>query len=311
MPRSFRLSTLLVFIAVLVLAVMGCGGSDTPGEREIATEGYEVSITSSDLAVGKQRFAFVVLRDGELITDKPVYIRFFKIGAGDQATLVGEGSIPWAPLGIETAGADHSGHNDTDVTGVYYVNVDFDTPGRWGVGVSIGGTLLSDREVRTSFQVKGDAESVAVGEPAIPSDNATLKTASLKQIDTSPEPDAQFHELSVAEAITSGKPTVVAFATPSFCASRTCGPVMEVVRTAAGKFGDRINVVHIEPYKLDENGKLITEGGKPRVNAVAANEWRLTSEPFVFVIDKAGTVVARFDGPFSLEELTYAINQVL
>ncbi|HMS90215.1 MAG TPA: hypothetical protein PKE56_17330, partial [Acidimicrobiales bacterium] len=35
------------------------------------------------------------------VTDTPAFVRFFKIGANNQSTLVGSGPIPWAPLGIK------------------------------------------------------------------------------------------------------------------------------------------------------------------------------------------------------------------
>lgn len=246
-PRLTSAATFLSLVVVGLLASCGDGdGSDGAGS---ATKGpFEVAITSADLAVGKQRFAFIALKDDVPITNETMYLRFFKIPPGGDAWLVGEGPIPWSPLGIKsTEGHDGSGHRKTEITGVYYANVEFDEPGTWGLGVSRGEQADPSKEGRVQFVVKPATQAPAIGAKAIPVKNPTLKDAPLKQIDTSPEPDAAFHQLTIAEAIASGRPSIIAFATPSFCTSRTCGPAMEGVTAAWKRFGDRINVVHIEP----------------------------------------------------------------
>ena len=151
----------------------------------------------------------------------------------------------------------------------------------------------------------------AIGARAPLTRNPTLKNAPIKQIDTSDPPDESMHQLSIAEAVTSGRPSVIAFATPAFCQSRTCGPVMDVVGFVQRDYGTRVNFVHVEPFKLSETGELqVSPNGMPTLSE-AASSWRLPTEPWVFVIDAAGVIVARFSGPFALEELQYALSQVV
>ncbi len=140
--------------------------------------------------------------------------------------------------------------------------------------------------------------------------SATGLTTFVKAIDTSPEPDEAFHRLSIADAVASGKPSVVAFATPSFCETRTCGPSLEVVTEAAKTFEGKVNFVHVEPYKLDSDGVLKLGPGNQRQLAEAGIAWGLPSEPWVFVVDAGGTVVARFEGPYTLEELLAVLQGV-
>ncbi|MCZ7579153.1 MAG: hypothetical protein M5U18_19780 [Dehalococcoidia bacterium] len=102
---------------------------------------------------------------------------------------------------------------------------------------------------------------------------------------------------------------MVAFTTPAFCESRTCGPDMELVNAAYEDYGDKVSWVHVEPFELDENGALLLSNGN-RVNSDAGNQWQLPSEPWIFVVDATGTVVARFDGPVTLEELEFFLDQV-
>lgn len=294
---------LLAGIAMLwvfpIAAACGDGPDTVPtnSTRAAGDGALEAVITSSDLAVGPQRFAFVLLQDDTPVSEEAISVRFFKIKDEKNPQLVGEGAIPFSPLGIP--GLTTSG---SELTGVYYANVTFDEAGKWGAGFTVGAKSDPAKEVRVAFDVKPKTATVAVGGKAIAVENPTLKTAPLKQIDTSSEPDEPFHQLSIAQALANDKPTVIAFATPAFCETRTCGPTMQIVNAAYNKFGDRVNWVHVEPYKLDASGRIVVSNGV-RVNSDAGNAWSLPTEPWVFVIDKDGTVVGRFDGPLTLEEM--------
>ncbi|MCL4239770.1 MAG: hypothetical protein KJ048_00305 [Dehalococcoidia bacterium] len=311
----------LAAVAATALLAAACGGDssgDSGGEDEVTNPGalptpgpggYAVVLSTADLAVGQARVAFVIFKDEVPVTDTAAFVRFFKIGANNQSTLKGSGPIPWAPLGVDST-EDHGAHNDTELTGVYYVNIAFDEPGQWGIGVSLGDALDEQGEVRLAMEVKQKPSAPGIGAKAVSVDSLTLADAPLKAIDTSPDPDEPFHQLSIADALASGKPSVIAFATPSFCETRTCGPSMEVVTEAATTFGDKANFVHVEPYKLDSDGVLELGPGNQRQLAEAGIAWGLPSEPWVFVVDADGTVVARFEGPYTLEELLAVLEGV-
>lgn len=315
------LAVALAPAALLFVAACGDGADTTPeGDSSATSSGtsgtLEVAITSADLAVGRQRFAFVPIEDGVPVTDVPFTVRFFKLGDdGNASVQVGQGTLPWSPLGVEPAedGHGHAGSiEETEVTGVYYANVEFDTAGKWGAGFSRGERVDEANEVRVQFEVRAEAQAPAFGDKAIPSSNPTLDDAPLQQIHSTPDsPDESFHQLSIAEAINSGKPTVISFTTPAYCVTRTCGPSLAVVKKATESVMDEVNVVHVEPYQLDAEGSLLTDADGQRVNAEAANEWQLPSEPWAFVVDREGIIVGRFDGPVTVEELEYAINQLL
>ncbi|MGE0600668.1 MAG: TlpA family protein disulfide reductase [Dehalococcoidia bacterium] len=319
--RSYLLLLVLaaVFGGALLAAACGDGSGDSDEGDDGATNpgglptpgpgGYSVVLSTADLAVGQSRVAFVIFKDEVPVTDTPAFVRFFKIGANNESTLKGSAPIPWAPLGVDST-EDHGTHNDTGLTGVYYVNIAFDEEGQWGIGVSLGDELDEKGEVRLAMEVRPKSQAPGVGSKAISVDSLTLDDAPLKAIDTSPEPDESFHQLSIAEALASGKPSVIAFATPSFCETRTCGPSMEVVSEAAAAFQGKVNFVHVEPYKLDSEGVLQFGSGNQRQLIEAGIAWGLPSEPWVFVVDSNGTVVARFEGPYTLEELMAALEGV-
>ncbi len=97
------------------------------------------------------------------------------------------------------------------------------------------------------------------------------------------------------------KPVVLLFATPALCASRTCGPVVDIAEQVRAQSGKGVTFIQQEIYQDNDPGKPVRE-------QVAA--WRLPTEPWAFVIDRAGRVSARFEGVFSVGELARAVARV-
>ena len=98
------------------------------------------------------------------------------------------------------------------------------------------------------------------------------------------------------------RPFVVAFATPLYCQTRTCGPVVQVVQSVARDWQNKgVDFIHIEIYKDNDPAK-----GTNRW----VDEWKLPTEPFTFVVDRTGVVRARFEGAFSPAELEAAVRKV-
>jgi hypothetical protein len=111
------------------------------------------------------------------------------------------------------------------------------------------------------------------------------------------------HDRTIAEAVTSGRPTVIAFATPAFCSSQVCGPTKTIVDDLYATYGTRANFVHVEPYDLAK-----ARAGEGLVTLpFLREEWRLISEPWVFVVDGTGLISAEFDGIVSYKELERAL----
>ncbi len=103
---------------------------------------------------------------------------------------------------------------------------------------------------------------------------------------------------------------MVAFATPTFCQSATCGPTLEAVKAVAADHPD-LTFINVEPYVmalrdgslqpvLDANGQL-----QP---APWTEAWDLLTEPFVAVVDATGAVRATFEGAIAPDELQAAIE---
>lgn len=140
--------------------------------------------------------------------------------------------------------------------------------------------------------------TVAPGEKALPTPTPTGTTeAELDKIDTR-DPHDDMHKISLPDALKLGKPTVLIFATPQLCASRICGPVVDVAEEVHHELGDKVTFIHNEIYKDND----INKGYRTQVK-----EWGLPMEPFTFVIDAKGRVVQQLQGPYDAAELRAAI----
>jgi hypothetical protein len=255
--------------------------------------------------VGQERFA-VGLVDMETgpIEDGAVDLLFFTL-AGNQGTLTETLPAPFMAYGLsESHGEDHAGDaadSGSEITGVYVARPTFDAPGAWGV---VARLTLPDGTVRAGqadFAVEADTEVPGPGDSAIPSQ--TLVAASPEEATTicTADPVDDMHGLSLDEALANGKPTVVLFATPALCSSRTCGPSLEATQELKRRYGDRANFVHVEIFPERDYAKPVA----------AIEEWHLPSEPWLFLIDEQGIVVERYEGGIGLTELDPAVAQLV
>ena len=108
---------------------------------------------------------------------------------------------------------------------------------------------------------------------------------------------------SVAESLAAHKPFVLVFATPKFCTSRTCGPVVDVVSKVRQELAKTpVRFMHVEVYK-DNN----PANGYNRW----MREWGLESEPWVFLVGRDGRIKAKFEGSVSVGELRDSVESTL
>jgi hypothetical protein len=152
----------------------------------------------------------------------------------------------------------------------------------------------TETEAQFIITVAQASSAPAIGEVPPASDNRTLATQpEISKLTSDPEPEVGLYQLTVAEALKSGKPTVVTFATPAFCTSRLCAPVLNSIKPIYAELNESVNFIHIEVYKTFDS----------LVYADEMEEWGLTSEPWPFVLDQNGQIAARLGGPVSPREL--------
>ncbi len=274
------------------------------------TETLQPLITTSELVVGRNRFAFGLLRDGRLLADADVAVRVYDI-RDQQAQLTAATQARYHRLEVIEQGRHVHVHPDgtrhlhttaTDVQGIYVAQVTFERPGPWGIEILArqgDGAVEAARLSVTALEV---SRSPMPSTPAPRSRNLIAGDVSdLRQIDSSEPPDPRLHQTRIADAIAQGKPQVIVFASPGYCTSRVCGPVVDVVRTLIPDYRDRAVFIHQEIWQTGSLQKV-----SPTVE-----EWNLRTEPWIFVVDGQGVVRAKFEGLTTRRELEVALRHML
>ena len=101
------------------------------------------------------------------------------------------------------------------------------------------------------FTVRERSPEPMIGEAAPASAQETTATTAIDEIDSSYPLRPHMHDRTIAAALTEGRPTMIAFATPAFCTSRVCAPVMDTVMDPLyERYGDRATFIHVEPFVL-------------------------------------------------------------
>ena len=263
-----------------------------PGDGEI-----ESHLATKVLEVGTQRVAFLLNTQKALVKAPQVHI----------AVASADGSVP--PTEIT---ADYNAW-PYGVRGSYAAPVEFPAPGDYRLTVMpVGGEVSGEAVIDVS--VLADSPIPSVGESAPASETKTLDDpADITNLTTAYEPDDDLYRMSISDAIESGRPSVVVFATPAFCTSPTCGPQVDTVSELRVEHPDAANYIHVELYNNPEE----IQGDLSRAELVpAADEWGFTqipgwtNESWVFVLDGDGVVRQRFEGFATLTELEAALAEV-
>lgn len=189
-----------------------------------------------------------------------------------------------------------------DSRGIYSATMDIPAPGVYQLTVDAEGLNESGP---TGFTATEDPIMVSSGEPAPLSQTRTIiEFPDLSVISTDPNPDPALYGLSVDQAVSNGTPAVIVFATPAFCTSQACGPMLDQVKELRSSYPS-VDFVHVEIYD-----DLQVESVEELTVVDAILDWRLPSEPWIYVIDDAGTVSAAFEGAVTDAELGAAIAAV-
>ena len=189
-------------------------------------------------------------------------------------------------------------------TDIYVTHVRLGKPGTyWLLAEPEGGHeavhALANVVVRQTSPVPN------VGDRAPLSETPTLASTggNVAELTTRTPPDRRLLRYSVADSVREHVPFVLTFATPKFCTSRACGPVVDIVDAVARRFrADRVRFIHVEVFEENDPAKGYNRWMR---------QWGLRTEPWTFVVGRDGRVDARFEGPLSVEELEGAVRETL
>jgi len=188
-------------------------------------------------------------------------------------------------------------------TVVYSVDLELPSKGEWRLAALIKedgelkGALLPGAAVVGEFKKIPEPGERA---PAIHTPTAQDVGGDLSKITTRVPPDTQ-NKVDYAAAL--GKePIVLLFATPEFCQSRVCGPVVDVAEQAKQEYGDEAAFIHMEIYNENDPAKRV----RPQVRA-----FHLPTEPYLFTIDREGIVRDAVEGPFGIPLMHQAVKEAI
>ena len=306
------------FLALLTVLAAACGSSEggTPSSLDFSAravgEAFDPEaqpvLLNSALAVGENRLTFGFFRsDTSLILEASGSVWIYRLDDSRRGAFVGSYELQRAAFSQQTdhKHADGSTHvHEDELVAVFQANVDFDRTGDWGaeLDAEIEGER---RRLRVQpFNVLDRTPEPQVGDALPESPHLTLRHgADISVVSSMAEPIPELNELTVAEAVATGKPVLVAIATPAYCESRFCGPLMEaVVVPLWEEFGSEVQFVHVEPYELEEvraTGRLVA--------IPLLEDWQLQTEPWIFIAARGGAVTAKFEGVASLEDVRAAL----
>lgn len=275
---------LVVWVAITLLILAGCGGESSEDD---AVPPPLLVLGNISFTVEENRFPFL-LREGsqryphaQLVTVRVIDT------AQDAKPVIWEGQA----------------QEFTDIEGPYYVVYPAITrPGLWNFEFDVkltDGTTYSTNQVVNALSTP---IGLTAGQVAIPSDSLTSagREKLYGVITTDSTPNLAYYEMTIAQAIASGRPSVIVFATPELCTRSLCNSVLESLDPIYEQFQDRLNFVHVETYNL-ETGKKVP----------AIVEWGLEENPWFYLVDSDGTIIYRCEGIFSDEELIPIIEKFL
>lgn len=275
--KKFR----LLFLAILIWVVSSCGSTTTP----LAV----LASSSPSIGVGEQRLlvALVDVATNEFLASEDTAASLL---------LRDEDGTPLGTYDLEFV------WTVPDVRGIYTADVEIPEAGVYQLTVKADGFNESGP---SGFEAVDDTVNIARGENAPATPTRTIaEFPDLSVISSDPNPDPALYELSVDEAIANGRSTVVIFATPAFCSSQACGPMLDQVKALTGDYPD-VNFVHVEVYQ-----DLQVESTTDLTLVDAVEVWGLPSEPWVYIVDAQGVVSSMFEGAVSDPDLRSAIDQV-
>ncbi len=307
-----------VALALLSVLAAACGSGEADPPRSLDFSGRAVGeafdadaqpvVLNTALAVGPNRLAFGLFRsDTSLILEVSGGVWIYRLDDARQGAFVAGHELQRAAFSqqLDHTHDDGSTHvHDDELVAVFYANVDFDSTGDWGAELDVEVEGKRRRLRVQPFIVLDRTPEPQVGDPLPESPHLTLRDgAEISAVSSMTEPVPEMNELTVREAVATGKPVLVAIATPAYCQSRFCGPLMdEVVVPLWEEFAGEVQFVHVEPYALGEvrsSGRLVP--------VPLLDDWKLQTEPWVFIAGRGGIITAKFEGVASLEEVRAAL----
>lgn len=279
MSRAAHRAAVIVLVAI---ALAACGSDATSSPA--APESLNVQPQNSTLLVGPNRIS-VALLDAQ---QNPVTATQVTVDIVDsKGTAIGT-----RPL--ENISAEYGG------IPVYVGTASFPVRGQFEYlvhAVAKAGATVSGHAFVT---VSAHSPNVAVGDrvPAVHQAVLSDPGVAISMVDSGVPPDT-WHDQTVAAALAAHQPMVLFFGEPGYCASKTCGPTVAILKQLCTQYCSRFSFQHIEDHFPAANDQV----GKANPAFVA---FGLPTEPWVYFVSSDGVVADHFEGPVTIDQLQSA-----
>jgi hypothetical protein len=261
-----------------------------------ATAEMGVALVPSELVVGLNRFAVGLFTgDGQVVHEAEVHFHYYDL------------TDPNSPL-LESHAEASERQTPDGLTTIFTQDREFARAGEWGVEIQATFADGTAAIKRIGLHVLPESASPVPGEAAPKVETAVSGDVGndLSKLSSSLTPNPAFYEQSLADAMSNGKPTVLLFATPAFCQTRFCGPAYEITSELQRKYADQVNFIHVEIYS-----GLPDPSANNWEIAPAMTAFGLTTEPWLFILDRKGVVVYRVEGLFTVDEVEHYLPALL
>lgn len=292
-----RRAVLVGGASAFVLAA--CGSSGSSGDGDSPDPGAEQATVALAPLFGQ---------NGYITAEVPQRVAFhamFMDGATDdtapdelEITLSVDGHDPI----VETVKA----HGRSLAPAPTYYPVYFTPPagGRYTASATLDG-----QEVSTVFDVgdKGSSDIPGPGD-ALPA-MVTPTTEDHRDVDPicTQTPECQLHAVSLDAALGDDLPVAYLVATPKFCQTGSCGPVLDVLEEVAADYDGKVTFIHQEVYQSADEA---AEDGANAEVTDPLKEMNMISEPVLYITASDGVLAYRFDTVYDGTELRAALDDV-
>jgi thiol-disulfide isomerase/thioredoxin len=143
------------------------------------------------------------------------------------------------------------------------------------------------------IESEGSSLRVGMKAPSIKTKTLADVNGDFSRITTYRQPDERMYKYSLDEALTTGKPILLEFATPGHCT--VCDKQLQMLKALIDKYGSDILFLHMDQYQ----------------NTGAFIAYKVQGDPWTFLIDTDNIVRFKRPGRMLYGELDQAIKNLL
>jgi hypothetical protein len=264
----------------------------------LAKSSVELGGATGTFTPGTNRFAFALTTQAGKFVYAPTAIY---VASNPGSPAKGPYLAPADPMGVQARFRSKQNSGPGGIQAIYAASVPVPKPGTYFIlSLTKGPSGLIGATGELAAAPSSQIPAVGQRPPDIATDTLA-STHGNESLVTTRLPPESMASVSLNQAL-GKKPVALLFSTPQLCISRVCGPVTDVAVQIQHQFGDKVAFIHQEVYVDNQPSK----GLRPQLKA-----FHLRTEPWLFVMNKQGKIVARLEGAFGTTEMTQAIQAAL